>query len=543
MTFVRSDLLDCEDLASRVCELVSRPAWPAERRRQHNRRREVREVREGDDSSSSSSLGRVCTVSSLDSSVYDGSVDPSSVCDDAHCLEDQVAPSSPRGRTNMLMSDCADYISYADTTRSSVGELAGDASITKRPNTRRRRTSDIESCGEKGDEPSLDFEDARLAGSDFLTPVDGARRSRHESNGCLGDRGVLGVLFGIFLGILMSVSFEESMRLPESSARQQNESLPGRVGRRTLMSPPWSLSITNLLSRTMQTRDRAREKYDPRWYHFQGAYSDSFTFCSKNESRIPCPYSVYCPGGRGSAPEMRYEGDRPHNTNGGSPKHVPIIDLPFGWARLGVPGEDGNISEDTCSVQIETEIVESVEVSSHILCCREAPLPVGNEVESNFLHGDLDPRKSVESDNDREEDRDDLLRQRLDPAWFDPQHGWFGELEGAYVLFYSFSVSDFPFSSGGTHEEAASFCEDLATKRRLCPYVAYCPQGQGHPVHDNSEVFDQGEFWSPILSHSNESVMIGRKYGNSATTCMTSSELDGIDNNRSIFSQYVMCCR
>ena len=42
--------------------------------------------------------------------------------------------------------------------------------------------------------------------------------------------------------------------------------------------------------------------------------------------------------------------------------------------------------------------------------------------------------------------------------------------------------------------------------------------------------------------------MIGRKYGNSATTCMTSTELDGPDSNRimkddgSIGSQYLMCC-
>ena len=41
--------------------------------------------------------------------------------------------------------------------------------------------------------------------------------------------------------------------------------------------------------------------------------------------------------------------------------------------------------------------------------------------------------------------------------------------------------------------------------------------------------------------------MIGRKYGNSATTCMTSFELDGPDTNRimkddSIGSQYLMCC-
>lgn len=457
MTGVRSDQLDCEDLASRVYELVNRPAWTDERRRRHARRK----IREGDDSLSCSPLGRVYTVSSLGNSVDDGSLNSStsSVCDDAHCLEDQ-ADRSLRERT-MLKNDYADYPPYVDTP---VGELVGDASIMSRiqlqsssgrdlkgerrrePITRRRRTrgtSDIENCGElgdidmNGDEP--DLEGARLVASDVLTRVDSASLSRHEGNGCLRDSGsgALLVLFGILLGVLMSVSFEETMRRRETFARRQSESLPGRGGRRTRMSPPWPLSIANLLSSTI---DRAREKYDPRWYQFQGAYSDSFTFCSRKESRIPCPYSVYCPGGRGSASEMQYEGDRPHDTNGKA--HVPIIDFPFGWARLGGPGEDGNISENTCSVHFETESEASAKVSSHILCCREAPLPAKNEVESNFLDGNLEPRKSIKSDIDREEDRYELLRQRLDPAWFDPQHGWFGELEGANVLLLLWSFPD-----------------------------------------------------------------------------------------------------
>jgi len=183
------------------------------------------------------------------------------------------------------------------------------------------------------------------------------------------------------------------------------------------------------------TGDGAREKYDPRWYDFKGTYSDSFTFCSRHESRIPCPYNVYCPDGRGSAPASQYEGDRPHDTNDRA--HVPIVDLPFGWARIcGGLGEDGNIPKDTCSVRIETEM-EAAEVSSHILCCREAPLPAENEVESNFVDGNLELSKyDVDSGNERD-DRDDLLRQRLEPVWIDSRHGWSGELEGASCLVLS----------------------------------------------------------------------------------------------------------
>ena len=277
----------------------------------------------------------------------------------------------------MLLSDYADYISYVDTSRSSVEELVGDASIMSRirrastssagrnlisewrhePIKGRRRSSDIESSGEflqdvdmNEDESSSGFEGVRFAARDVLTRVDGARQSRHASNVCPGGSGLFLVLFGVILGILMSVSFGESMRRRETSDQQQNESLPGSSLGRTRMSPPrrpWS--IANLLSSAMPSaRDGAREEYDPRWYEFHGTYSDSFTFCSRHESRIPCPYNVYCPDGRGSAPASQYEGDRPHDTNDRA--HVPIVDLPFGWARIcGGLGEDGNIPKDTCS--------------------------------------------------------------------------------------------------------------------------------------------------------------------------------------------------
>lgn len=435
--------LDYDDLASRVCELVSRPAARTEEQMRRYARRQAREVGE-------SSCSPVPTVSSLDNSI---DYDSSSICDDALCSEDQDR--SLRGRTNTVMSDYADFISYVDKSRSSVEGLVGDASIMSRirraspssagrglisdwrhePIRGRRRSSDIESCGGfiqdvdmNEDRFSLDFEGARSAARDVLARVDGARQSRHDGSG------VFLVLFGVILGILMSMSFGESMRRRETSARQQNESLPGSSVGRTRTSPPrrpWS--IANLLSSAMPSiHDGAREKYDPRWYEFRGTYySDSFSFCSRHESRIPCPYSVYCPGGRGSASALQYEGDRPHYTNDRS--HVPIVDLPFGWARLGVGlGEDGSISEDTCSVRIETEI-DASEVSSHLLCCREAPHPEGNEVESNFLDENLELEKYVESDNKRD-DRDDLLRQRLDPIWFDSRHGWPGEWRRSYLV-------------------------------------------------------------------------------------------------------------
>ena len=145
--------LDYEDLASRVCELVSRPAWTEEQQMRRCSRRQAGE----DGKSSSPPLGRVYTVSSLDSI--------SSVDDDSQF--------------------------------------------------------------------SLDFEGARLAARDVLARVDCARLYRHERNGFRGGSGVFLVLFGVVLGILMSVSFGDPMRRWESSASKHNVSLPGSsfVGR------------------------------------------------------------------------------------------------------------------------------------------------------------------------------------------------------------------------------------------------------------------------------------------------------------------------
>ena len=436
--------LDHDDLASRVCELVSRPAWTEEQMRPYARR-QAREVGE----SSGSPLGRASTVSSLDSSVED---DSPSVCNISLYSESQDR--SLRGRTDMVMNDYAKYISYVDKSRSSLEELVGDASILRRiqrastsssgqdlmsewrhepiePIRGRRRSSDVESCAGffedvemNEDKFSVDLEGARFAARDVLARVDGARQSGHERSG------VFLVLFGVVLGVLMSVSFGESMRRWETSARQQNESLPGSTSLGRTRTQPWS--IAKLLSSAMPSiRDETREKYDPRWYEFHGTYSDSFSFCSRHESRIPCPYSVYCPGGRGAASALQYEGDRPYDTNDRA--HVPIVDLPFGWARLGVGlGEDGIISEDTCSVRIETKF-EASEVSSHLLCCRDAPLSGESDVKSNLLHGDIELRNYGESDNKRD-DRDDLLMQRLEPVWFDSRHGWSGKFGGASRL-------------------------------------------------------------------------------------------------------------
>lgn len=58
-----------------------------------------------------------------------------------------------------------------------------------------------------------------------------------------------------------------------------------------------------------------------------------------------------------------------------------------------------------------------------------------------------------------------------------------------------------------------------------------------------------GEQWAPIYGEgTNHWVMIGQKYGNSATTCMDSLQLVGgepawgLSNERPEIKTYIMCC-
>ena len=77
-----------------------------------------------------------------------------------------------------------------------------------------------------------------------------------------------------------------------------------------------------------------------------------------------------------------------------------------------------------------------------------------------------------------------------------------------------------------------------------------CPHGPGQPViGGHIEDFNmEGEQWAPLHRDSNYWVVIGRKYENSATTCMDNWELKGhvpswgMSNERADLKKHIMCC-
>lgn len=236
------------------------------------------------------------------------------------------------------------------------------------------------------------------------------------------------------------------------------------------------------------------DKLHPQWfgrkhgYHGK-SYSDAADFCKSVGDMHLCPREAYCPDGPGLSKPLflqrkAFEGEqwapvaKTIQTPGQSSLHENE------WVMVGTVD---HISFSTCMTHDQINRGEEpewgidgtrTEIKENILCCQN---PNNLLKERNFA-------------------------KQLDPIWLDESHGW----------------------TGGSHDDAMEFCETLG-RRKLCPYVAYCPHGPGQSVmgghtHDFNTA---GEQWAPIYGENNHWVMVGRKYDNSATTCMDNLALEG----------------
>jgi hypothetical protein len=240
----------------------------------------------------------------------------------------------------------------------------------------------------------------------------------------------------------------------------------------------------------------------PQWFGrehgYKGAtHSEASAFCDSIAGMVVCPKEAYCPNqekklflqktafvGEQWAPVATY--DTRENQ---------------GWIMVGTL--DGE-SESTCSTFSDVKGMKphgwSVDESDpklkeNVLCCLRPEL----------LQKELNYAK------------------QLDPIWLN----W----------------------DGGSHDDGSQYCKKYGGKE-LCPYSAYCPNGPGQPViGGHAEDFNWvGEQWAPLSHASNYWVQIGRKFDNSATTCMDSWELLGeqpswgLTKERSDVKKYIMCC-
>lgn len=166
--------------------------------------------------------------------------------------------------------------------------------------------------------------------------------------------------------------------------------------------------------------------------------------------------------------------------------------------------------------------------------------------EGNFAGKNLDTGMD-------EQKREKTVIAAFQPIWLSKSHGW----------------------SGSSYEDGILFCESY-NHMVLCPYAAYCPNGDGKPALPGSMVLDiDGEQWVPangpmntvrtihitlgtqervfltlhILSHACKWVQIGRIDGDERTRCTLHHDLYGerpewgVDDSRTELKQHIMCCK
>eukprot|EP00985_Skeletonema_marinoi_P017771 scaffold9839_cov157-Skeletonema_marinoi.AAC.6 len=245
------------------------------------------------------------------------------------------------------------------------------------------------------------------------------------------------------------------------------------------------------------------DMFKPIWYGRKhgwqgGTHQDAAKFCNNIGDMEVCPFMAVCPDGETLLNDMSpFPGEQ----------WAPLSD--GDWALIGSAGSKVCGQYNTLTGQPSTD-VDGMEADKkqHIMCCA----------------------KSIE-DTDTQ-NMDEVIKASMAPTWYGKSDGW----------------------NGGSHSDAIDYCQKNGGGQNLCPYVGYCPYGEGnqpfpgHPVDFNTERMQ----WSPWVEGTGKGwVLISQKYQNSATTCMTYRDLEGgtppwdESGNSNLFAEakkYILCC-
>jgi len=185
------------------------------------------------------------------------------------------------------------------------------------------------------------------------------------------------------------------------------------------------------------------------------------------------------------------------------------------WGKQGPNGGGGGGGEDTVEGDNAQETTTSAAVN-----VADAP----NEKNPN--EGNAATLDSSTTANLDAQKREKAVISAFQPIWFSNAHGW----------------------SGTSYEDAIQFCESY-NHMVLCPYAAYCPNGNGRPPLPGSMINElDGEEWVPANGPMNTWLQIGRVEGNPNTQCTLHHELLGqrpewgIDGTRTEVKHHIMCC-
>lgn len=244
----------------------------------------------------------------------------------------------------------------------------------------------------------------------------------------------------------------------------------------------------------------AMDMFKPIWFGRKhgwhgGSHQEAAQFCNNIGDMEFYPIMALCPDGKTLFNDMQpFPGEQWSPLSDGD------------WALTGSIEADPSATCNPYNVLTQQPSTDMDEVSEdkkqHIMCCAKS------------------------SD---EEDLEQIIKATMQPTWHDSTDGW----------------------NGGSHSDAVDFCKKNGGGRELCPFVAYCPHGEGyqpfpgHPVDFNTETVQ----WSPWSEGTGKGwVLVSQKYRNSATTCMTYRDLEGgtppWDENSDLAEakKYVLCC-
>lgn len=250
----------------------------------------------------------------------------------------------------------------------------------------------------------------------------------------------------------------------------------------------------------------------PAWYGRKHGYhgtthEEAELFCKSVGDMHLCPQQAYCPSGNHAVNPLflqmaAFNGEQ--------------------WAPVSdYDNEDVDLGNDWIMVGTQNSNQTSTCLPYDVLNDGNYPLWAVDgtltELKQNILCCSKQEALSVE----------DSTTAKFNSIWLDESHGW----------------------SGGSYQDAEAFCEGLGGKH-VCPYSAYCPHGPGmNPKGGHSADFtSEGEQWAPVSGKNNAWVMIGRKYDNSATTCLTHEQLEGGDPDWGLTTDnagakyHIQCC-
>lgn len=310
--------------------------------------------------------------------------------------------------------------------------------------------------------------------------------------------------------------------------------------------------------------------FDPVWFDrkmgWQGImYTDAITFCKSHDSRVPCPYEIYCNQDDG----VPYRGYRSNNEQwsaisngfnqfvqvGGTLSCNRYTDLHDGakpdWGITGISldyehGAGGITQNLMCcrdvynigSLNPKTEWGRhdrthhvKADVTTKTSNSTVVQMEDRNDEKSTTNEGNVADVASTSSEGTKWQDVDSSTREKdvistFQPIWFSSAHGW----------------------SGGSYEDAIHFCESY-NHMVLCPYVAYCPNGHANPpIPGNMMIEPYTEEWAPANGPMNTWVQLGEMDHDMKSRCALHHDILGerpewgIDGTRQEIKHHIMCC-